>query len=89
MFAFWRLSNDTKTIDVAIVRFEINTALHYNATMKTTTSVSISEVGLQLLASMTEKFGINRSAVLEMIIRDYAERNGFVIAGMINKARPK
>ena len=39
----------------------------------------MSELGLRLLSLMMEKFGIDRSSVLEMIIRDYAGRNGFVV----------
>ena len=61
------------------VRLLLDTAPCYDAVMKTTTSISMSELGLRLLSLMMEKFGINRSSVLEMIIRDYAGRNGFVV----------
>jgi len=39
----------------------------------------MSELALSLLSRIVEHFGLNRSAVLEMIIRDYAERNGFLV----------
>jgi len=39
----------------------------------------MSDVALSLLARITKYFGVGRSAALEIIIRDYAERNGFFV----------
>ena len=74
-----RLTNDIGYITNKIgVRLLFDAVSCYDTAMKTTTSISISELGLHLLSLMMKRFGINRSSVLEMIIRDYAERNGLL-----------
>ena len=40
--------------------------------------MSMSELLISLLAKMCEHDGLNRSAMVELIVRDYAERNGFL-----------
>lgn len=61
---------------MAITRGVVEYALQSEAPMKKPTSYRLSREGLRLAAALAKKLGIPKTAVIEIALREMAERKG-------------